>query len=585
MSSARYSELSQELMPLNQIVIHKPKAKTSSSIESKRLIYLKERNNYLTESIVLIRRAMRRRTSPISVLMSLIMFGTAAYLIVDSRFFRNFCRELEDQYPDWLARQFSLVNNDLKISINGLKVLTDFNNTVTNQIQSYQRDEMNLQKEIITLKNQTYSFLANIATLATLNVSNPFPILYSFYSQINYKWYCYSAPLWNKPNYWVIKSCKDRMQGICGDNGINYYNCNPFYPSDWPFGKPINLDDPCSPMIKSFCQSDYNQLNYLLKNSFNNQIIDIQSQIRRKNIEQHDASQSISNTQKTKVVILNKISRMKLDIKEQNYTVSNFYNNPPEYHPDFNYYYDWIGGAFYFYLLTLGLGEVAPLFVILIATMTSLFTRCMYRACLGMNSLDREHINSIAKVYDIFEEGLDANSRTLTLFENLLDENIKEIHDETQHLKMDEKRRDAFLDADADTIVDEKKAPISMLFNHPQLREPKLSSFIFEFSGIDIDARSNEIAKKARHTFELGGHQKNLQSPNAQNVAIKPVFRFFDRLKNERWVRVEKHDAKGHLIKDVQFPYHYYALQKYLNNELAHNPKEVLKTIYQFTGK
>lgn len=220
--------------------------------------------------------------------------------------------------------------------------------------------------------------------------------------------------------------------------------------------------------------------------------------------------------------------------------------------PNYDLFYQSIGGVAVYYFLTCGLGEVAPLAVITLTLLTHMFTNCLTSSpWFNLSDEDAGEVLNTADKYEI-EGDLSSYAKMLKNFQN-------ELPIIDQQLERAESRLTFCM---AQKEVDSKKTPLSLMFNDQKLREPRLARIIFEMAGITEESHEEfqimNSSKDTRQVMEMGSHTRNAQ-PSGER--LNPLFSFFDRLRNQT-SNVEEYEYK----------------------QGKNSPKQVLRNIYEFAG-
>lgn len=303
----------------------------------------------------------------------------------------------------------------------------------------------------------------------------------------------------HKPRYNDTEDCTLlvlKWEGLCREKSIG--KDGEWHPCEGDFTDVINIFNPCSPMIKLYCSSSgvYERIEPAMN------IID---------------------------------NRMQHLFQKMNDLI-----------PNYDLFYQSIGGMAVYYLLTCGLGEISPSAVIMLTLLTHMFTNCLTSRFFSISEKDKGEILDVADMYDI-ESNFSSYGRMLKSFQNelpMIDHQLERFENRLAFC-MPQKERDS------------KKTPLSLLFNDPNLRAPKLAKIIFDMAGIDEDSPILNASKDTRHTID-GSHFRGAQPYGRR---INPLFSFFDKLKNQT-SNVEEYDYK----------------------QGKNSPKKVLRNIYEFAG-
>lgn len=214
---------------------------------------------------------------------------------------------------------------------------------------------------------------------------------------------------------------------------------------------------------------------------------------------------------------------------------------------DYSSFYSSVGRITLYYLLTGGLGEAVPFFILMLSLLTHLFTNRLTSSCFSISKKNSDEILAIAEEYDI-EGNMASYPKMLSNFEDELTELDQRL--------MNSESRLAFCMAQKEN--NSKKAPISLLFNSPQ-REPNLAHLIFEMAGIADNSFLFNKSAPVRLAFEKGGHIRNAQPDKTGQV--NSLYKFFNKLQNERS-----------------------EIEEYQNQQGKHSKDKIIRHIYEFAG-
>src|SRR5579883_392057 len=210
-------------------------------------------------------------------------------------------------------------------------------------------------------------------------------------------------------------------------------------------------------------------------------------------------------------------------------------------------FYEAVGGVAIYYLLSCGLGEVAPSVVIALTLLTHMFTNCLTSRFFSLSEDDEDEVLTAADKYAI-EGDFSSYPKMLKSFQNSLPEveNKLALAD----------RRQAFVMA---SRAEPEDTPLSLVWNDP-IGEPKLAKMILDMACLTEDSQIFSASKPSRFTFFIiGSHLRNSQPD--QIGRLNPLYSFFSRLQHETSTG-EKYDEK----------------------QGKHSAEAVVNHIYEFAG-